>query len=404
MAQYTYKALTESGSTHSGSIEASSLSEAKNRIAAEGFIPLDVKKASSSSLQFNGLNRLFHRVKPTELILFTKQFRTMISAGLSVLSLLDVLEQQTENPRLKKAVIDIHSDIKSGSSLHAAFAKHGDIFDHLYCSMLHAGEISGQLPSVLERLSSILQHESEVKKQISSAMTYPCIVLTALFGAFLFLLTFVIPKFMGIFESASIELPLPTRICIIMYTGLSQYWALILLALAGAGVGLTMFLRQERGQLWKDRLILRIPIVSPVILKAAMSRFASIFALLQASGVSVINSVDILAETIGNAAISRVFKNLKSELREGRGISGPLKNSPYFTPLVINMIAIGEETGNLDEMLKEVAAHYDYEVDYSVKRMADLIGPLLILVLAGVVGFFALAVFLPMWDLTNIAG
>ncbi|NJB68570.1 type IV pilus assembly protein PilC [Desulfobaculum xiamenense] len=405
MQKFRYQAITDSGSPVSGVIEADSTELALDMLVSKGLLPSEVRPAGASlSLNFKAIDEMLATVKPGDLILFTKQFRTMVNAGLSILNVLDVLEQQTENPKLKKAVIAISQDIRQGTTIYEAFSKHPRIFDNLYCSMLRAGEVSGNLSEVLERLIYIIQHEFEIKQQIKSALTYPAIVVTALFGAFIFLLTFVIPKFMGIFASAKIELPMPTRVCIFLYDGLNNYWPLIVGGVVLGVTALVMYCRTPQGRLVRDKFLLRCPLIGKVMLKAAMSRFAAIFALLQSSGVSVINSVSVLAQTIGNAAIERVFENLKDQLQEGKGISRPLKSSPFFTPLIITMIAIGEESGNLDEMLREVASHYDYEVEYSVKKMAEMIGPILILVLAGVVGFFALAIFLPMWDLTKMAG
>lgn len=405
MKKFRYKAVTDSGSPISGVVEADSRELAMEMVIEQGYIPSDISSAGLGlSFDTKAIDEKLATVKASDLILFTKQFRTMVKAGLSILNVLEVLEQQTENLKLKRAVINIGKDIRQGSSLFEAFSKHPHIFDHLYCSMLQAGEISGNLSEVLERLIYIIQHEFEIKQQIKSALTYPTIVLFALFGSFLFLLTFVIPKFVGIFRSAHIDLPMPTKVCMVMYEALNAYWPFMLGGLVVGVAALIMFVRTPGGKLVKDRLLLKMPLIGNVLLKGAMSRFAAIFALLQSSGVSVINSVSVLAETIGNAAISRVFNKLEDQLQEGQGISKPLKSSAYFTPLIINMIAIGEESGNLDEMMREVAAHYDYEVEYSVKKMADMIGPLLILALAGVVGFFALAIFLPMWDLTKMAG
>ncbi|MFK4763637.1 type II secretion system F family protein [Desulfobaculum sp. SPO524] len=405
MQKYKYQALTDSGSSITGVVEAESQEMAMELVVSQGYIPSDVRPAGiGTGLSLKKLDEVIATVTASDLILFTKQFRTMVNAGLSILSVLEVLEQQTENPKLKKAVISMEKDIRQGYSLYEAFSKFPHIFDNLYCSMLRAGEVSGNLSEVLERLIYIIQHEFEIKQQIKSALTYPAIVVTALFGAFLFLLTFVIPKFMGIFRSAGIELPMPTKVCIFLYEGLNAYWPFILGGTVLGVIALVMYVRTPQGRLVKDTALLKSPLIGKVMLKAAMSRFAAIFALLQSSGVSVIHSVDVLSKTIGNAAIERVFEGLKDELQEGKGISKPLRSSPFFTPLIINMIAIGEESGNLDEMLREVAAHYDYEVEYQVKKMAELIGPILILVLAAVVGFFALAVFLPMWDLTKMAG
>ncbi|MDD4073810.1 MAG: type II secretion system F family protein, partial [Desulfobacterales bacterium] len=230
----------------------------------------------------------------------------------------------------------------------------------------------------------------------------PMIVVIALGVAFFVLLTFVIPKFVTIFIQAGLDLPLPTRICLELYRFLENYWFGIIAALAAGLAALIAYCKTDQGKYVRDGALMRIPLMGPLFIKSAMSRFSAIFSILQHSGVSVIQAMQILAGTIGNAAIAREFTRIREKLEEGRGISEPLKSARYFTPMVVSMVAIGEDTGNLDELLQEVSEHYDTEVEYAVKQLSDAIGPILIVGLAAVVGFFALAIFLPMWDLTKM--
>ncbi|MFZ2418884.1 MAG: type II secretion system F family protein, partial [Smithellaceae bacterium] len=264
------------------------------------------------------------------------------------------------------------------------------------------GEISGNLPGVLERLIYIIEHEAKIKADIKSALQYPKMVLIALSAAFLILLTFVIPQFVGIFSKTGIELPWPTKVALMMNVGLKNYWYLILGVLVGVIVGLTQFFKTANGQFVRDSLFLNLPVLGPLFQKAAMSRFSSIFAILQSSGVPVMQTLTILSDTIGNAAISRSIKYVREKIEEGSGLAAPLKTAPYFPPMVVDMIAIGEESGNIEEMLVEISKHYDDEVEYAVKALSDAIGPLLIVGLAVVVGFFALAIYMPMWDMTKM--
>jgi type IV pilus assembly protein PilC len=326
----------------------------------------------------------------------------MIQAGVPILSLLQVLENQTENLKLKKIIGAMTLDIKGGSSLYDAFRKHPATFSSFYCSMVRAGESSGELGDVMDRLIYILEHEHKIKSDIKSALQYPILVVIFLAVAFFVLLTFVIPKFAKILISAGIEIPLPTRICMLLYQILSNYWFLILGAvIAGIGV-LAYYLSTEQGKYVRDSFVLKLPIFGPLFVKAAMARFASIFAILYKSGIHVLDSIKILSGTIGNAAISREFERIRGQLEEGRGIAEPLRTARYFTPMVIDMVAIGEASGKLEDMLREVSAHYDDEVEYATSQLSEAIGPILVIGLAAVVGFFALAIFLPMWDLTKI--
>lgn len=404
MPRFNYKALNDSGQMVTGLLEADSAEAANASLAARGFIPSEVVAEGEKGGRF-GLGRLQRALAPVrvpDLIIFTKQFRTLLKAGVSMMRILRVLEQQAENVNLRRVIADIARDIEEGSRLHDAFAKHPKVFSPLYCGMVQAGESSGALSEVLDRLVYIITHEHKVKSDIKAAMTYPIIVVIFLVLAFFILLTWVIPRFVTIFERSNIDLPLPTVICMGMYRILSDYGPFLLVGAVGAAVGLFYYLRTENGRMLRDMLILRLPVVGPLILKSAMSRFASIFAILQASGVGILESMRILADTIGIAPIARRFESITERLEQGRGMAEPLRQAGYFPPIVINMIAIGEEAGNLELMLGEIAEHYDVEVEYAMKKLADAIGPVLTVGLAAVVGFFALAIFLPMWDLTKM--
>ncbi len=404
MPIYSYKAINESGAAVTGTIEADSADTATGTLVKRGLIPSKVtdRKSGNPLLRISLFLERFRTVKAQELILFTKQFRTMIRAGVPMLTLLQTLETQTNDPQLRKIIGTMTQDVSEGSSLYDAFRKYPRIFSPLFCSMVRAGEASGALPEVLERLIYIMEHEHKMKTDIRSALQYPTIVLSFLVVAFFVLLTYVIPKFSVIFSRAGLELPLLTRICIAMYDFLVSYWVFILAVVIIMAISLVYYLRTPKGRLNRDIFLLKLPLVGSLFSKAAMSRFASIFSILQSSGVAVLESMQILSGTINNEAISREFRKITERLEEGRGISVPLRQSKYFTPIVINMVAIGEESGNLEEMLNDVSTHYDDELAYAMKRLADAIGPIMTIGLAAVIGFFALAIYMPMWDLTKL--
>ena len=402
--QFTYKAITREGTEVRGAIQADSPEEAREKLAAQGYIPKKVSAGPGLSFAQNleeRLNLMLTSVKTPDLILFTKQLRTLLNAGLNMTSLLQVLEEQTENPRLKQAAAGIGREIQGGTSLSEAFRGYPDIFSNLYCSMIQAGESSGRLGAVLDRLVYLLQHEHKVRSDIKSATRYPKILLGTMFFAFVFLLTFVLPQFTTLFQEAGVALPLPTRISLALYDFIAGHWPPLLAGGALLLIGTRTYIKTEKGEYLKDRLLLKMPVVGPVLQKGAMARFANIFSILQASGVSVLETLSVLSGTIGNAAVSREFAKIQDQLREGRGISAPLQSARYFTPMVVSMVAVGEESGNLDEMLREISLHYDDEVDFAVKRMADHLGPALIAALTVLVGFFAASIFLPMWDLAK---
>ena len=405
MPNYSYQAINESGKNVTGTLEAESADAATSIILGRGLIPSKLSQAQVSGGDdwWKKLKSIGGAVKVSDLIIFTKQFRSMLGAGVPILRLLQVLELQTESPVLKEAITKIVLDIRQGSSISEAFEKYPKIFSALYCSMIRAGEISGNVPGVLDRLIYIIEHEAKLKSDIKSALRYPMIVVIALVIAFIILLTFVVPQFAAMFSKSGLVLPLPTKIAMLMHSYLKNYWYLILTAIVITTFGLSSYFKTEKGRFMRDAFLLELPILGPLFKKAALSRFASIFAILQTSGVPVMQSLGILSSTIGNAAISRDFDYVRDRIEEGAGISAPLQSAKYFTPMVVDMIAIGEESGNLDEMLHEITKHYDDEVEYAVKGLAEAIGPILIVGLAAVVGFFALAIFMPMWDLTKLA-
>lgn len=405
MGSFQYNAITRNGRSVVGVIDAETVEEAGQLLLGRGLTPIEVRPARSllHLPSMDWLQGKLRGIKARDLILFTKQFSTMLRAGMSVLRLLQVLEQQTDSPQLRQVTHDILDRVQRGESLHRAFGAHPEVFSALYANMINAGETSGALPAVLERLTHILQHEDTVRSDVRAACRYPLIVVAMLVMAFFVLLTFVIPKFVTIFEKGGVELPLPTQICLGLHHFLRDNWVLLSAACSLVVLGLVFALRTKTGRYLRDRTLLQLPVLGSLFIKAAMSRFASIFAILQASGVSALDALSILRDTIGNEAIAREFDQISDQLVEGRGIAAPLRSARYFPPMVVNMTAVGEESGALDEMLREVADHYDIEVQYATKGLSDALAPLLTVGLAVVVGFFALAIFLPMWDLYKIA-
>ncbi len=404
MATYRYNAIDETGNALSGTLDAESVANANAILGARGLIPTEIRedKEGGGESLMDKINAMIGGVKIRDLILFTKQFRSMLNAGVPIIRVLQVLETQTESDVLRRAVTAILAEVRQGSTLSDAFAKHPKIFSHLYCSMVRAGEMSGSVPSVLDRLIYIIEHEAKIKADIKSALQYPIMVLIALGIAFFVLLTFVIPQFTSMFTKTGLELPLPTKIAILMNAYLKNYWYVILGVLFAVIFGLRQYFKTQNGKFVRDSFLLSIPVLGPLLQKAAMSRFSSIFAILQSSGVSVMQSLTILSDTIGNAAIADSFDHIKEKIEQGSGIAAPMKTAKYFPPMVIDMIAIGEESGNIDEMLREISKHYDEEVEYAVKALSEAIGPILIVGLAAVIGFFALAIYMPMWDMTKM--
>lgn len=400
---FLYKSLNSSGQTTKGRIQAPSKSAAEEAIESRNEMVLSIHpQAQSMGEAWVELLASHSKVRLEDLVMFTRQLATMFRMGIPLLRSLDILKQQTEHPALRKAINEIYVDIESGCSLCNAFRKHPKVFPAIYCSMLAAGELSGNISDILNRLGDVLSHEAKMKKAVRSAVQYPVVVLVALSVAFVVLLTFVIPKFVPIFESAGATLPLPTRICIQISDVLRGYGVQLLVGLAMVAVAAVLFFKRPAGRLMMDRGLLQMPLVGKLLIRSSMARFASLFSMMQHSGVLVIDIVRILQRCMGNMALEAELVQLETKLEEGAGISGPLYEARYFTKMMVNMVAVGEESGNLDEMLDEVAKHYDEEVEYAVKKLIGAMGSILTIVLAVAVGFFAMAVYLPMWNMTEI--
>ena len=405
MSTYRYEAVNDGGKTVAGVIEAESMDHANDLLGARGLTPISMRDetAAAAGPRWQKIALLFNAVHPEELILYTKQLSTMLKAGIPILRVVDILENQSENPRLKDISRQIGLDVRSGTTFSRSLRRHPDVFSELYCSMVQAGEASGALPQILQRLIYIITHEYQVKTEIRSVMQYPLIVLVSLVAAFVGLITFVIPQFAKVYAKVKVELPFPTRVCLVLSKLFNEQWPALLLGLVVVVLAVFLILRTAPGRYGWDRLKLHVPLVGPLLLKSALSRFASIFSILQASGVGILDALKILSGTIGNKAISRELEGVQVHLEQGHGVARPLMAAKYFTPMLINMVAVGEEAGNLDEMLREVSLHYDSEVEYATRRLTTAMGPVLIVAMAFLVGFFALAVYMPMWDLAKLA-
>lgn len=404
MPKYAYEAINDSGQTVTGEIDAESLDLANVYILQKGFIPskLRRKRKLSVDLDVSLVKEVFAPVRTRDIILFTKQFRTMIRAGVPMMELLKILEAQTENPKLSRVIGKIARDIKEGAAIHEAFSRHPKIFSPLYCSVIEAGERAGSLADVLERMTYVMEREHETQSNVKAMLRYPVFVLMFLVVAFFILLVFVMPKFVKIFQMRGVALPLPTKICLFIYQMVVGSWFVILIVAIFLVGGLAVYFRTEKGRYLKDRMIIGMPIFGNLVVKSAMARFSSIFSILQFSGVPVLESLSILSGTIGNQVIANEFDKIRVKIEGGGGLAGPMKAANYFPPMVINMVAVGEQTEKLDMLLRDVARHYDSEVEYSIKEIMDSVSPLLTVGISVVVGFFALSIFLPMWDMTKM--
>jgi type IV pilus assembly protein PilC len=347
------------------------------------------------------LGRTASAPKLQSLVVFSRQFATMIDAGISILKCLDILEGQTKDPALKAALIAVRKDVKGGLALGDALAKHPNCFSKLYVNMIRAAELGGILDSILDRLATFLEKEMEIKHKIKSAMMYPIIVLCFSVGMIFALFFFVLPKFKEIFLSMNVEMPAMTQVLFAMSDALVTYWYVLPITAGGAYYGVKRYGNTTKGRLHIDLLKLRAPVVGELVLKMAVSRFSRTFGTLVASGVPMMRAMEIIGETAGNAVLSAAIADARNSIRDGQRISTPLAASNLFPSMVTHMIDIGEETGRLSEMLVKVSDFYDAEVDAAVKGLTSLIEPMLIVFMGVVVGFIAISVMAPMFKLVS---
>ena len=395
--------MDASGRTVTGTLEADSFELVRAKLSDLSYHVLSIRQARGGSSFKDALNNM-QRVKLRDLVMFSRQFATMIDAGLSVVKCLDILQKQTRNPKMKEVIGEVKRDVAGGLGLTEALQKHPRIFSPLYVNMIRAAEAGGILDIVLDRLSGFLEKEQETRNKIKSAMTYPAVVFTFAMLMLIGLLFFVLPKFKGIFETMGLQLPLTTKLLLNSSTYLKNYWYIALVLMAGSAVVVKMLSRTDKGKYAIDNAKLRVPIFGDLILKTCVSRFARTFGTLISSGVPVLRALEIVSETAGNRVVSEVVTRARHSIKEGEKISTPLFGSRVFPVMVTQMIAIGEETGRLDQMLTKVSNFYDDEVDNTLKSLTSLIEPLMIVGLGLIVGFIAVSVISPIYSLVGSIG
>jgi len=396
MPVWTYSARTIGGDIRRSEIDLPSRDHVIAFLRKQKLIPVSVReKPKDISLTQR------KRVKARDLVIFTRQFSTMINAGLPLVQALDILSRQTENPMLKKAVSDVVYDVEAGNTLADALKQHPKIFSQLFVNMVAAGESGGLLDTILLRLAGFLEKSELLQRKVKGAMIYPGVVLSVAAIAISILLLFVIPVFETVFSSFNQTLPLPTRIVIGISNLLQHYWWMILAALVAGGLAFRRWIGTRNGRLQFDRLMLRLPVLGPLVRKAAIARFTRTLGTMLASGVTILDGLEITARTAGNRVIHDAVMQSRTAIAGGKSIAEPLKETEVFPPMVTQMIHVGEETGDLDGMLEKIADFYDSEVDVAVENLLKVLEPALIVVLGTVVGGMIVAMYLPIFGLVN---
>ena len=403
MPSFKYRVRDKSGKAIAGTIDAPNLQMAGDQLYNLGYLPISIEEIGETiSLDLSDLLTRFQKVKLEEILVFSQQLSTLYKAGLPLLAGLESITQQEKNKKFQKTLEGVHKQIENGSTLHGAMSKYPEVFSTIYVNMVRAGETSGMLGEALDRFITLSDRELRTQQRVKEATRYPKIVILSLTVAFAVLLIFVIPRFAQVFAQFKTPLPLPTRIMIGINDMFQTYWYLVLIVVFGIPILLRRYLRTESGRYFWDSLKLRIPVFGSIFLKIALSRFAYTFAMLNRSGIPILQTLEITSSTINNIPLSQSIEEISRNVREGRSLADAMRETERFTPLIIQMVSVGESSGTLDSMLMRITEYYDIEVDNLVKKMSTYIEPFLTLFLGVVVLFLALAVFLPWWNMAKL--
>ncbi|TMQ51686.1 MAG: type II secretion system F family protein [Candidatus Eisenbacteria bacterium] len=399
MPVFVWKGRTLAGESQAGEIEVARAEEALEALRKKRILVTSVRPKGSG---FKMPNPLGSGVSTKDLAIFTRQFATMISAGLPLVQCLDILAKQSSKPSFGRMIGEVTREVEAGATLSDALGKHRNVFDDLFRNMVAAGEAGGVLDEILMRLATYIEKADALKRKVQSAMVYPAVVLTVAMGATAFMLIFIIPTFAKMFTDFGGELPMPTRIVLALSGFLKSFWWAMLLVLVGAGVALQRYYSTENGRRVMDNAMLKIPVLGDVLLKGSVARFTRTLGTLIASGVPILSGLEITARTAGNKVISEAIMTARASIREGETVAAPLKTSGVFPPMVVQMISVGEQTGALDEMLTKIAVFYEAEVDTAVDTLTSIIEPVMIVVMGGIVGGMVVAMYLPMFKLISV--
>jgi type IV pilus assembly protein PilC len=399
---YAYKVRDREGKVAAGSMEAESEEAVVNRLRQLGYAPISIEAEKGAGLKAEVKLPGAGRVKLKDLAVFSRQFATMINSGLSLLRALTILGEQTSNRRLGEVIIQVRAEVEKGTSLSAAMARHPKVFNRLYVSMVRAGEIGGFLDQVLVKVAETFEKEVALRGKIRSAMTYPVVVFTMVIGIVAAMLIFIVPTFENLYESLGGTLPLPTRMLMNASNILRRFFLLVVLAVIVLAFLFRRWKASQKGRYQWDKFKLKVKVFGPLFHKTALSRFSRTLATLIRSGVPILQALEIVGETVNNQVISRAVRDVQDSVREGESLATPLSKHAAFPAMVVQMMAVGEETGALDTMLHKVADFYDQEVEAAVASLTSMIEPILIAVMGAAVGGMVIALYMPLFNIINL--
>ena len=407
MPIFRYEALTHGGDTVNNTLEADSKAELISRLRQMGYWPTQIVEEVEEAVPSNVRRWLEigrSRIKPADVEFFTYQLATLVNAHVPLPRALEVTLGQIQNPALHRIVSQVKYDVEHGATFHDALTQHPKVFSNLYVNMVRAGESGGVLGLVLERLAEFAERQRLLKNDVVSALFYPAILLTLSITAVAVLMILVIPKFTAMFNDLGVALPLPTRILIGATGAFQTYWWVVLVVVVLGIAGLKQYLRRETGQVWFDRLKLKLPLIGPIFSTFAIVRFTRTMATLLENGVRMLPALQVVKDTIGNKVYSNVVAAAEIEVEQGSTLARELGRSEDFPEFVTHMVAVGEESGEPVHMLSKLSEYYDLEIKKSLERLTSSIGPLVILLMGIVIGFIAVAMILPIFEANQLLG
>lgn len=395
---YKYKAVSESGQVLEGVYEARTEDDVIAMIRNNSYLPVSIEESDTRE---KSLNIFTNRVKKKDLAIFCRQFYTMLNAGISIVKCLDILEKQVENNVLKKATGRVYEDVQKGFTLSEAMKKNEEVFPSLFINMIEAGEVSGNLDVIMERMSIHYEKENKIENKVKSALVYPIILTIVAIGVVIFLLTFVMPTFIGMFESSGVALPTPTRLLLNISYGLQNYWYIFIPIIIALIVLARLYSQTEAGSLSFDSIKIKMPGIKKTNIKIITSRFTRTLATLIASGIPLLEALDVVGKVVGNKVVAQGIKKAKEDVRKGVPLSRTIREMNVFPPMVDSMLKVGEESGSLDEILTKTADFYDEEVEVSLQKMTTMLEPIMTVLMAIIIGFIVISMAMPMFDMVN---
>jgi len=404
MPKFNWEARSKAGSAQKGVMEAANVAQVEAQLKRYGFTGITIKeegKGLGRDLKFGGRAK---KIQTKDLVVFTRQFATMIDSGLPLVQCLDILSGQQENQTFKDVLVKVKESVESGSTFADALARHPKAFDQLYVNLVAAGEVGGILDTILNRLAAYIEKAMKLKKQVKGAMVYPTTIMSIAVVVVGVILVFVIPTFAKMFADFGGDLPAPTKFVIALSNFLTKYIIVIIAAMIGLKMAFSKYYATPGGKKKIDKLALQAPVVGPIVRKVAVAKFTRTLGTMISSGVPIMDGLDIVAKTAGNKVVEEAIYKVRQSISEGKTIAEPLQESGVFPPMVVQMISVGEATGAMDAMLNKIADFYDDEVDDAVGAMTAMMEPMLMVFLGTTVGGLVIAMYLPIFKLASTVG